>query len=1504
MASMDNLPSSKISFNLFRSFRWHFWLVTTVFLLAQSFFATALTPTTPIPEDPVIGNGSGREDYPISGNEGTALFTYDMYDVSDSMQVEIDGKTVINTGFVKGKGFYPFTIPAGQTNQTLSVNVNAGEEEDGNDWQYAIHMIDFEEAISGLKGLALAVLDNVWDRLTSHHADPVDTATGAQVIQQNLFTLWGAQPLPFSISYNSLLTMNGPFGRGWSHNYQGKLEILDQENVRIRWNSGRYNTFTLGGKVGGKTKKKKKGKEAEAYQVDEEKEPSARFYQLQPNSDSSYTLTDRRSKSQWRFDSQGQLIALQNGSGQSLNLAYNASNQLAAIQEPISGRQLDFIYNEYGKVTQLTDPGTGRSVALAYDNSDLLTNIVLANTNVLTYTYNDVGQILSGRDSQGLLFLNTYDVEGRIIAQDDGRPETPLTHFTYLNKRLKKKALRKLFKSDDKESAIQTLITESQTENESVPTKIKGKRKHIEQTTVVQDRNQQIHLYQHNEKYQLLTYVDPENRVTRYRYNREGDLRSTLYPGNRRVRYNYDDNNHVIGLQPPGLNPLKMEYDAQNNLTSASGEKKQTHRFDYDDSNHLTRYTDPLGNGYQLAYTADGLLQQITKPGGGTSTYNYQQGRPTQIKDTADNIWNLTYDVAGRVATSMDPDGNSTTYTYDEKDRVTSITDPLVNVTTYQYDLRGNLSQITDAEGAITTLTYTPHRKLASITDAQTNVTAFTYDNEDRLLSATDALGNATRYEYDGIGRRIATLDPLGNRYTHRYDETGKLIETIDPLENSQYQLQYNRQNQPSQIKTAQGEQQRYRYDKQGRLTKQSQEEGRASQYDYDALHRLTQTKTSAKQITQQGFDSDGNLTQFTDPQEKTTTLEHDKAGQLTLLKTPSGQGTTYTYNKRNLLESVTLPAGQTFDLVYDAAGRLETLTEENGDTSLAYDKVGRPLTVTKDGKILTRQYDTLGRLTQFTDTEGNTLNYAYDAIGRLTELTYPDGKIVAYTYDAKSQLIAVTDWADRITHYTYDEIGRLTETQRPNGSKETRVYDKNENANQLIQLTDTASGQTLLDYSYRYNHNAQLTEQEGEPELPEYTLTQSIEMSYDADNRLITYNGLGLNYDPNSNLLNSPLGAYAYDNRNRLTNANDLVYTYDSENRRITIEDGESITRLVHNPNAFLSQLLVRKTPNGKETYYVYGLGLLYEETEDQVRYYHYDRQGNTLFLTDQSGQITDRYAYSPYGETLKNEGSTDTPFLYSGRYGVMTDSNGLLQMRARYYNPKLHRFLNQDILLGSISEPLSLNRFAYVNGDPINNIDPFGLAAMDTDGNSEWNQVGFLLGSLKTELSWEILSQMGEVVVALATTRGLAFQEMTPAALEALQKFKSGEPVYRIGSWSSVNPEKLMFGEQYWSVENPMSNPNYNSEIGRPSNVKADWIVSGRIMSSDTPAITRVAPGVGANSGGAMEVITPPGGVKLRSFIPLRYGVPLNEVIIPTRINVTEVLSPKIMIRFPFIP
>lgn len=145
-------------------------------------------------------------------------------------------------------------------------------------------------------------------------------------------------------------------------------------------------------------------------------------------------------------------------------------------------------------------------------------------------------------------------------------------------------------------------------------------------------------------------------------------------------------------------------------------------------------------------------------------------------------------------------------------------------------------------------------------------------------------------------------------------------------------------------------------------------------------------------------------------------------------------------------------------------------------------------------------------------------------------------------------------------------------------------------------------------------------------------------------------------------------------------------------------------------------------------QAWYIYGVGLIGRESADgDYVNYHFDRRGSTVALTDVDGNVTDRYSYSPYGELLTKEGDTPNRFLYNGRDGVMTDPNGLYNMRARYYNPEVKRFVNRDVIRGSIAEGQTLNRYAYVNGNPISYIDPFGLSR-DGDDVSFWARAGSL--------------------------------------------------------------------------------------------------------------------------------------------------------------------------------
>ncbi len=101
-----------------------------------------------------------------------------------------------------------------------------------------------------------------------------------------------------------------------------------------------------------------------------------------------------------------------------------------------------------------------------------------------------------------------------------------------------------------------------------------------------------------------------------------------------------------------------------------------------------------------------------------------------------------------------------------------------------------------------------------------------------------------------------------------------------------------------------------------------------------------------------------------------------------------------------------------------------------------------------------------------------------------------------------------------------------------------------------------------------------------------------------------------------------------------------------------------------------------------------------------------------------------------------------------------MVTDENGLYYMRARYYNPDIKRFINQDIKAGDIGSSQSLNRYAYCEGNPVSLVDPFGLSPETTQDQGEKSKYEFwhnILGA--AGIVWDGLNAEREVVLCKCT-------------------------------------------------------------------------------------------------------------------------------------------------------
>ncbi len=88
-------------------------------------------------------------------------------------------------------------------------------------------------------------------------------------------------------------------------------------------------------------------------------------------------------------------------------------------------------------------------------------------------------------------------------------------------------------------------------------------------------------------------------------------------------------------------------------------------------------------------------------------------------------------------------------------------------------------------------------------------------------------------------------------------------------------------------------------------------------------------------------------------------------------------------------------------------------------------------------------------------------------------------------------------------------------------------------------------------------------------------------------------------------------------------------------------------------------------------------------------------------------SQALTDKYVYDEFGRVTSSTVGTAQPV---GFAAGMADPTGLVKFGARYYDPNLGRWTQQDSAYGTITDFRTLNRYVYVANDPINLIDPKG--------------------------------------------------------------------------------------------------------------------------------------------------------------------------------------------------
>ena len=514
-----------------------------------------------------------------------------------------------------------------------------------------------------------------------------------------------------------------------------------------------------------------------------------------------------------------------------------------------------------------------------------------------------------------------------------------------------------------------------------------------------------------------------------------------------------------------------------------------------------------------------------------------------------------------------------------------------------------------------------------------------------------------------------------------------------------------------------------FQYDFLGNLTEQTDANQNVTHFQYDALNRLTRVTNALGENTDYSHDRLGGLSQiqqYEGPSTFTTTRQYDERGVLISKQLPQGNLTTYQYNALGLPVQITDPMGKTTTLQYYPDNRRSEIEAENNGVTSYYSPLGltEKYEVWNDaggprqyGEALSYQYYSSGRTKQRSVADF-TAGFQYDPLGNRTRVTDPFGMSAAYQYDSLNRLTTVT--ADgRTFTYEYYPDSMIKAVNYPNG---VRAEYTNDNINRLKTLVNKAGGQAISQYAYDYDNNGNIISVTGNGQTTNYT--------YDALNRQTGIQRPGgeqvlYDYDTRGNRTvqaggDSPAqnfipGEFSYNAWDRLSgftaDGAAYQYEYDPEGLR-TKKTGPSGSVRYHCDN--LGRVIAESSDSGVTAQNIWGYQALARKVGGVYYYYLYNGHGDVVQVLDQNGNIANSYTYDEWGNILSRQEQLPQPLKYAGEY--YDEESGLYYLRARYYDPAVGRFISRDSYEGSITNPLSLNPYTYVENNPLGNIDPSG--------------------------------------------------------------------------------------------------------------------------------------------------------------------------------------------------
>ncbi|WP_124065275.1 RHS repeat-associated core domain-containing protein [Clostridium sp. E02] len=832
--------------------------------------------------------------------------------------------------------------------------------------------------------------------------------------------------------------------------------------------------------------------------------------------------------------------------------------------------------------------------------------------------------------------------------------------------------------------------------------------------------------YSYDKRDRLIRVEDGLGAVIQYGYDVHGKRiyeEKTISEGIYQIiQYGYDKAGRLV--------ETKEELDS--GLDPVPGEAKYAvTQYHYDENGNRTQIQTP--EGYEIFREYDScdrlILERILDKQNGidrTVSVHYDlAGNITRIarQGKGGEVWELgyDYDLKDRITHVSDCLGPVFQYEYDKNDRLETESYPQAEKNfgklhsfTYGYDTYGNVLTLTNGEGTILEENrYLPNGSLETKRTADGNEITYTYGvqgQETKIHTArSKKVGMAAQaYSYDANGRITGVVDGNQNQTGYDVDSWGRI----------------------KNVHNADGGNEKYTYDSMGNITSTTDANGGEIIYRYNSQGKVCEI-----------IDQDGN----------SETFRYDREGRRILHVDRNGNQIRTAYN-------------------VDKNPVLETGCDVNGKNEVTrsweYDTFGMKKKAVAGGFCYTYEYRPDGKLMKKASSGKMLVSCTYYGDGSLETLTDVTGKTVQYRYDWRGNLSSIRDESGyEIVRYGHRADGKLETITHLNGVKTIYEYDTDGNISRLATFLEDS--RPLLDFHYEYDLNGNRTAKTGVRTLPEETGLREtvIGYRYDKRNRLTEelYDGESMKYgyDLCGNRMEKTFVAgeerYCYNRRNQLiertVSGKSYAYRYDKQGNLLEEAGSGEERRYHYNPfsqqtgvsgngleleNCYDGeQLRAGSSVNGQVSRFIYyngvlqaetdgdwnaenrnvlGYGIAASESKGQGGYhaYHLDEQNSTAYITGNQREVENFYEYDAFGAIRRQSEEIQNRILYTGQQ--YDQETGQYYLRARFYNPVVGRFLQEDVYRGD-----GLNLYAYCANNPVVYYDPSGYNECKNEDQSD---------------------------------------------------------------------------------------------------------------------------------------------------------------------------------------